>query len=140
MSDFEFPAMYIGCPVQISSDPSESDKTLGWAFDIGNGAISVISIAGKQHFDCWHGDDPRCVTESNVFQNFDDRGVFRLTEGEIQVRHLCDRMATLESRLTEVILEFRRLSAEPPDDEPAKMPMPPKRRRGRPRRSTPVGV
>jgi hypothetical protein len=130
MSGFEFPQTYVGCPVQISSDPSESDKTLGWVFQLGNGAVGVLSIAGKQHFDCWHADDPRCITQSNVFQDFDDRGVFRLTEGEIQRRQLHARMATLEGRLAELELELRELGP--------KHEQPPKRRSSRASRPEPV--
>jgi hypothetical protein len=110
MSDFEFPAVFIGCPVEISSDPSESDKTLGWIFECGNGSANVISINGRTHMDCWHADDPRCQSQSGVFQDFDDRGVFRLTEGEVQRRQLFARMATLEGRLADHELKFRELA------------------------------
>jgi len=142
MAEFHFPGVYIGCPVRISTDPSESNTTLGWVFKVGNESAAVISIDGVARFDCWHADDPRCMTESNVFQQFDDRGVFRLTDGEIQRRQLYDRMSTLEGRLAEVILEMRETAGKQPTSKPQSHVQPsllpqiqPKRKRGRPRKT-----
>ncbi len=138
MNQYQAPAVFIGCPVEISSDPSQSDKTLGWVCDCSGGTVSVLSINGKQHFDCWEADDPRCQTHSGVFQDFDDRGVYRISEGEIQRRHLSARMATLEGRLGELMLEIRDMAARQqvqPSAQPQEQPQEhTKRRRGRPRK------
>ena len=150
MNDYKFPGVYIGCPVEISTDPSESDKTLGWVFEANDGACNVISVLGRHHFDCWHADDPRCQTNSDVFQMFNDRGVFRLTEGEVQRRQLYDRMATLEQKLSEFFVQLReigsqvrpnratkpvRKSVEAPAGRPVQVSAPEApRRRGRPRK------
>lgn len=111
MSEFEFPKVYIGCPVEISSDPSESDKSLGWVFEALPDSCSVVTVAGTQLYNCWHADDPRCVSMPDQFQQEElHRGVFRLTEGEIQRRQSFRRMADLEGRLGELFVRLHELS------------------------------
>lgn len=105
MSEFRCPPLYVGCPVEVSSDPSESDKTLALVTRAMPDAADLISFSEtgmpRPWFSCWHADDPRCREHPELFSE-EDRGVIRLTDGEVQRREMFRRLDAIDVKLAEL--------------------------------------
>jgi hypothetical protein len=126
--------MYIGCPVEVSNDPSRSDRAFGQVVAVKARSVDVM-IVGRGGLglreNCWHADDPRCKEHPDAFTE-GNRGVFVLTAGEWHRRSLGTRLDVLEVRVAEMGARLSLL--ENPDVTAApKKPVPKSTsRRGRP--------
>lgn len=102
MENPEFPEIYIGCPVEVSNDPSESDKTYGVVGQVKRNSADIFMFSedgvGRRH-NCLHVSDPRVQNRPDLFTD-NDRGVFRLTTGEIRRREVSKRLDAMEGQLS----------------------------------------
>jgi len=95
----------------MSSDPSESDKCLAFVTRAMPDAIDAFSIheGGIRLWQsCWHADDPRCKMYPDEVGDV-TRGVWRLTDGEVQRREATRRLDAIEIKLAELMSHLRAL-------------------------------
>jgi hypothetical protein len=130
-NEFTFPEVQRGCAVEVSSEPSRSDETLGIVINAKNSTVDVLAFhsngAVSMRRNCWHVDDPRCVSLAQVFQD-GDRGVFRLAASELRQREIMTRLDGLERVLESLVgdVEALKQPADKQDGAPTKS-----RRRGK---------
>ncbi len=102
--DFDYTTTYVGCPVEVSADPSFRDRTYGVVINPkNNGADIVVYLAdGAQVmlYDCMHLGDSRITERPEIFAQ-GDRGVFCLTRSELALRKIAEHTDTLV-KLTEM--------------------------------------
>ncbi len=123
--DFDFKKlnMYIGCMVEVSSDPTENSPALGHVTHVGPGSVSIMcvsksNITGRRA--CWHVDDPRCKASPEVFET-GNRGVFRLAKSELRARATVARLEALEKAMEGMVGDIADVKRRVPtqDTEPA---------------------
>lgn len=130
----EFPKLYIGCPVEVWSDPSQGDVTLGLVRKHKTQCADIIAFTegGPIHLDdCMVETDPRIPTKSAEDWQYIG-GIFRLSPGEVQRRELVARLDRIEEMLGKLAGEVELIKTE--DHEPDK------RKRPRGRKKTPAEV
>ena len=128
----EFPQLYIGCPVEVWTDPSKGDVTLGLVRrpKTSNADVIAFTEGGPIHlYDCLVETDPRIQTMPAEEWQY-QRGIFRLSPGELQRRELVARLDRIEEMLGKLAGEME--LTKMPDESKAK------RRPGRPRKPTPA--
>lgn len=134
MAEHKFPSIYIGCPVEVWTDPSGTDVTLGYVRRAKTTFADIVAYTegGVTHlYDCLFETDPRIQTMPPEEWQY-ARGIFRLSPGEVQRRELTERLDALETKLVELLSKL-----EPTTEAKEERP---KRGRGpgRPRKPKPA--
>jgi len=127
---FEYPYVPMGELVEVSNDPSRSDRILGFVIAAKHECVDVFFISPDGYGvkrNCWHEGDPRCSEHPGHFES-NASGVFSLTEGALQRQELVRRLDALDASLATVAADVASLMA------PKEAPSPVRRGPGRPRK------
>lgn len=119
----DFPELYVSCPVEVFTDPSNRRPILGYVMMVKSCAADLVVFGEGQistFVDCWHVDDPRCEKARPESWGQNNRAIFRLSPGEVQRRAHVRRMDQLETALAELAGKVSRLE-NPKRGRPAKV-------------------
>jgi len=138
--EFVYPDIRMGMFVEVSNDPSRSDRMLGIVIDPKNECADICTITRTglgMRRNCWYEGDPRCDHELEHFHR-NQSGVFNIAPRELEIIHLREDLDKLtqeleEAKAREAVKPLRK--QDPPQiAEAADLPAP--KRKGRPPKST----